>query len=64
MNPGNMKRYLSELVRYGYIRANGNRYRKGSYEYTIVNAGEYEALKSSVEQHVQSVLDGIRKSNQ
>ena len=64
MNPGNMKRYLSELVRYGYIRANGNRYRKGSYEYTIVNAAEYEALKSSVEQHVQTVLDGIRKSNQ
>lgn len=62
INPGNMKRYLAELVRYGYIKANGNRYRKGSYEYTIVNVAEYEALKSSVEQHLQTVLDNIRKS--
>jgi len=28
INPGNMKRYLAELVRYGYIKANGNRYCK------------------------------------
>jgi DNA primase len=60
MNPGNMKRYLSELVRYGYIKANGNRYRKGSYEYTIVKMDEYEALKSAVEQHLQSILQTIK----
>jgi DNA primase len=62
INPGNMKRYLAELVRYGYIKANGNRYRKGSYEYSIVNIAEYEALKSSIEQHLQAVLDNIRKN--
>jgi DNA primase catalytic core len=61
INPGNMKRYLSELARYGFIKANGNRYRKGSYEYTIVNTAEYEALKSSVEGHLQTVLDTIRQ---
>jgi hypothetical protein len=61
INPGNMKRYLAELVRYGYIRANGNRYRKGSYEYSIVKMDEYEALKSSVEQHLQAVLVTIRE---
>lgn len=60
MNPGNMKRYLSELVRYGYIKANGNRYRKGSYEYSIVKMDEYEALKSQIEQHLQSILQTIR----
>lgn len=60
MNPGNMKRYLSELVRYGYIKANGNRYRKGSYEYSIVKMDEYEALKSSIEQHLQSILQTIK----
>jgi DNA primase len=60
INPGNMKRYLAELVRYGYIKANGNRYRKGSYEYSIVNITEYEALKSSVEQHLQSILEQIK----
>jgi DNA primase len=60
INPGSMKRYLAELMRYGYIKANGNRYRKGSYEYTIVNLDEYEALKSSVEQHLQNILQAIR----
>jgi DNA primase len=60
MNPGNMKRYLAELVRYGYIKANGNRYRKGSYEYSIVKMDEYEALKSQIEQHLQSILQTIK----
>jgi len=60
INPGNLKRYLSELVRYGYIKAHGNRYRKGSYEYMIVNIGEYEALKSSVEQRLQSILEQVK----
>jgi DNA primase len=60
INPGSLKRYLAELVRYGYIKAHGNRYRKGSYEYVIVNIAEYEALKSSIEQHLQSILELIR----
>ena len=60
MNPGNMKRYLAELARYGYIKANGNRYRKGSYEYSIVKMDEYEALKSQIEQHLQSILQAIK----
>jgi DNA primase len=60
MNPGNMKRYLAELVRYGYIKANGNRYRKGSYEYSIIKMDEYEALKSQIEQHLQSILQTIK----
>jgi hypothetical protein len=47
-------------VRYGYIKANGNRYRKGSYEYTIVNIAEYEALKSQIELHLQAILQSIR----
>ena len=59
INPGNMKRYLSELVRYGYIKSSGNRYRRGSYEYTIVDPSEYETLKSSVETHLQSILQNI-----
>ena len=60
MNPGNMKRYLAELMRYGYIKANGNRYRKGSYEYSIIKMEEYEALKSAIEQHLQSILQAIK----
>ncbi|MEJ0101414.1 MAG: CHC2 zinc finger domain-containing protein [Bacteroidota bacterium] len=60
INLGNMKRYLAELMRYGYIKANGNRYRKGSYEYNIIKMDEYEALKSSIEQHLQSILQTIK----
>lgn len=59
INPGNMKRYLSELMRYGYIKSSGNRYRRGSYEYTIVDPSEYETLKSSVETHLQTILQNI-----
>jgi DNA primase len=59
INTGNMKRYLSELVRYGYIKSSGNRYRRGSYEYMIVDPSEYETLKSSVETHLQTILQNI-----
>ena len=59
INPSNLKRYLIELDRYGFIKATGNRYRR--YEYTICNYEEYEALKSSIQQHLQTILDNIRK---
>ncbi len=59
INPSNLKRYLIELDRYGFIKATGNRYRR--YEYTICNYEEYEALKSSIQQHLQTILDNVRK---
>ena len=59
INPGNMKRYLAELMRYGYIKAGGNRYR-GSYEYSIVNMDEYKALTSSIDQHLAGILAAIK----
>lgn len=63
INPGNMKRYLAELLRYGYIKGSGNRYR-GRYEYSIVSMQEYETLKSSIDSHLQAILDTIRGSAQ
>ena len=59
INPSNLKRYLIELDRYGLIKSTGNRYRR--YEYTICSYEEYEALKSSIQQHLQTILDNIRK---
>jgi DNA primase len=59
INPSNLKRYLIELDRYGFLKSNGNRYRR--YEYSINNYEEYEALKSSIQQHLQNILDNIRK---
>jgi DNA primase len=59
INPGNLKRYLSELERYGYLKGSGNRYRH--YEYTIINVQEYEMLKSSIDKHLQGILDTINQ---
>jgi len=61
LNPSNLKRYLVELERYGYIKGSGNRYR-GNYEYTITNVQEYEQLKSSIDQHLQAILASIRNN--
>jgi DNA primase len=62
INPGNMKRYLAELSRYGYIRGSGNRYR-GQYEYRVVDIYEYEQLKSSIDSHLQDILEQIRSGS-
>jgi DNA primase catalytic core len=62
INPGNMKRYLAELSRYGYIRGSGNRYR-GQYEYRVVDMREYEQLKSSIDGHLRMILEQIRSGS-
>jgi DNA primase/DNA-binding MarR family transcriptional regulator len=59
INPNNLKRYLVELERYGYIKGSGNRYR-GNYEYTITNVQEYEQLKQGIDRHLQAILAAIR----
>jgi len=59
INPSNLKRYLVELERYGYIKGSGNRYR-GNYEYIITNVQEYEQLKASIDRHLQAILVSIR----
>ncbi len=60
--PATLKRYLSELERYGYIKSKGNRYVK--YEYSISDYEEYNSLKSSIDKHLQDVLENIRNIKQ
>ena len=60
--PATLKRYLSELERYGYIKSKGNRYVK--YEYSISDYEEYNSLKSSIDGHLQNVLENIRNKKQ
>ena len=60
--PATLKRYLSELERYGYIKSKGNRYVK--YEYSINDYEEYNSLKSSIDKHLQDVLQNIRNIKQ
>jgi DNA primase len=57
--PTTLKRHLSELERYGYIKVSrAGRYAK--YEYTIADYTEYDKLKSAIDQHLQTILDKIR----
>jgi DNA primase len=63
LNPNNLKRYLVELERYGYIRGSGNRYR-GNYEYSITNVQEYEQLTGSIDRHLADILATIRNKGQ
>lgn len=60
--PTTLKRYLVELERYGYIKGKGNRYR--SYEYSVTDYQEYDQLKSSIDAHLESILDNVRSSAQ
>jgi DNA primase len=60
INPSNLKRYLIELERYGYIKGKGNRYR--NYEYQIVSMEEYEQLKGSIDKHLQNIITTIKAS--
>ncbi len=61
MNPNNLKRYLTELCRYGYLKINGGNKFKG-YEYQIANEQEYEQLKSDIDQKLESILQTIKEA--
>lgn len=55
-----LKRYMSELQSYGYIKIkNGSRYR--GFEYIVTDYGEYESLRQSIEKLFESILLNIRK---
>jgi DNA primase catalytic core len=61
MNPNNLKYYLIQLVRYGYIKpVGGDRYKRG-YEYEVVNFEEYNQLNTGINSVFDEVLQQIRK---
>lgn len=60
MNPSNLKYYLVQLTRYGFIKpVGGNRYKRG-YEYEIINFHDYETLNNSVNSVFDDVLEKIK----
>ena len=59
MNPSNLKRYLIELERYGYVKGKGNRYQ--GYEYTISDMNEYENLTKSIEADLQAIIKQVKR---
>ena len=58
MNPSNLKRYLIELERYGYVKGKGNRYK--GYEYSVTDMNEYENLTKSIETDLQAIIQKIK----
>jgi DNA primase len=62
MNPSNLKYYLIQLSRYGYIKAvGGDRYKRG-YEYEIINFEEYRNLNTNINSVFDEVLQEIKNS--
>jgi DNA primase catalytic core len=60
MNPSNLKYYLIQLVRYGYIKpVGGDRYKRG-YEYEIISFDEYKNLNSGISSVFDEVLEEIK----
>lgn len=59
LNPSNLKRYLSELSRYYYIRINGGSKYKG-FEYQVTDFQEYEQLKSDIDQKLEGIVQKIK----
>jgi len=59
LNPNNLKRYLFELGRYGLVKITGGSKYKG-FEYKIVDVQEYEQLKSSIDQQLETILRNIK----
>jgi len=59
LNPSNLKRYMIELTRYGYVKISGGSKYKG-YEYQIADYQEYENLRSEIDQRLEEILQKIK----
>lgn len=60
MNPSNLKYYLIQLMRYGYIKpVGGDRYKRG-FEYEVVNFDDYSKLNTSIHSVFGEVLAKIK----
>ena len=61
MEPRTIQRYVKELSQYGYIkRISGQKGRIG-FEYTIVDAEEYNKLQTAIDGHIEEVLKSVRE---
>jgi DNA primase len=64
INPDNLRYYLSQLNKYGYIKiVGGNKYKTG-FEYEITDKEEYTRLTSSVQTALDKVLQDLKESKE
>ncbi|MDD3919470.1 MAG: hypothetical protein PHX52_02700, partial [Candidatus Pacebacteria bacterium] len=60
INPDNLRYYLAQLNKYGYIRiVGGNKYKTG-FEYEVTDKEEYTRLTSSVQTALDKALEQLR----
>jgi hypothetical protein len=57
INPNNLKYYLAQLLKYGYLKIVGGNRHKTGYEYEVVNRDEYRKLND----HLTNALDQALK---
>jgi DNA primase catalytic core len=62
MNPNNLKYYLSQLLRYNYLKVVGGNRHKSGYEYEVINTNEYLQLNQSLDNALDAALQDIKKS--
>lgn len=61
MHPSKLKRYLRELLSYGYAeQVGGSRYR--GFEYKLLSEGQYQSLKDGVEDALSWALESLKKT--
>ena len=60
LNPSNLKRYLTELMRYGHIKISGGSKYKG-FEYQVIDDQEYDQLKKGIDQQLNEIMTKIKQ---
>jgi len=60
MNPNNLKYYLSQLLRYNYLKIVGGNRHKSGYEYEVTNTEEYRQLNQSLDNALDAALTNIK----
>ena len=64
LHPRTLRRYLYELHDYGYIKiTGGNKYKKG-YEYELTHLATANNLQSSIDKHIEKVMQKVREAHQ
>ena len=62
LHPSNLKRYMIELTRFGYVKVVGGSKHKG-YEYQVSDYKEYESLRSNIDAQLAAIITRLKSSN-
>jgi DNA primase len=62
MHPDNVRHYLSQLVKFGYVKIIGGNKYKGGYEYEITDKDEYLRLSSNIITSLDAPLQSLKAS--